>query len=72
MELIRTIAAYTDHDCYGKPIEVTAVELHCAPILSPEQVEIAKRKQEKRLRAAAKRMPHHYWNAADTCDATKG
>lgn len=62
MKLVRTIAMHTDHDYYGNPVETTAVELYCDERMPPEQVEIAKRNQENRLRAAAKRMPHHFWD----------
>jgi hypothetical protein len=62
MKLVRTIAMHTDHDFYGRPIEVTGVELYCDPDLSPELVEVLKRNQEKRLLSHVKRMPHRYWN----------
>jgi hypothetical protein len=64
MNLVRTIAMNTDHDVYGHPVETTTVELYCDRRMTPEQVEIAKRNQEKALLATAKRMPHRFWNAA--------
>jgi len=56
--LIRTIASHTDHDFYGKPVEVTRAELYCGPEMTLGQIEAAKRHQEKRLQSHEKRMLH--------------
>mgnify|MGYP001570321252 CR=1 FL=1 len=61
MKLIRTIAAQTDHNYHGEAIETSRVELHCDPSVTPDQIEILKRQQEKRLQSMCKRMPHQYW-----------
>lgn len=60
-KLVRAITSYTDHDFYANPVEVTRVELYCATKMTPEQIEVAKRQQEMRLRSHSKRMPHQYW-----------
>ena len=61
MKLIRSIAMPTDHNYYGYPIEVGAVELWCDESLTAREIEIAKQNQEMKLRSMAKRMPFSYW-----------
>jgi len=65
--LVCSIAMYTDHNYHGEPIETTTIELHVNPdFVTPEQIELLKEIQVKRLHAAAKAMPHKYWQHPET------
>ena len=62
MKLIRSIAMSTDHGFYGKPFEVTRVDLYMEEdVMTPETVALAKRLQVERLHNSVKAMPHRYW-----------
>ena len=64
MKLVRTIAMFTDHSYYGKPIETSRVELYVDSFYKPTDEELAmmKKNQEQRLLRMAKRMPHKFWH----------
>jgi hypothetical protein len=63
MKIIRSLGMHTDHDYHGRVIETSRVDLYVDESVTPEQIEILKLMQEKRLRAMAKAMPHAYWRA---------
>lgn len=61
MPFIRAIAMWVDHTYYGKPIEMGRVDLYCSASMTPEEIELAKKIQDKRLHSMAKVMPYKYW-----------
>ena len=57
----RTIGMAIDHSYHGEPVEYSFMRLTYSEHLTPEQIKIAERNQEKKLHSMAKRMPHKYW-----------
>ena len=53
-EIVRTIAGYSKYTYHGKPIETTRVSLSCSPLMSEEEIKIAKENQEKMLKSLIK------------------